>query len=81
MIGFIANLLVRPVNPKWHMSEAEVAAERAKLSHSTSAVAGSGSFGIGKGGLDLKGVGLWLLVGLPLAWGVWNTFVKALTLF
>ena len=81
VIGFIANLLVRPVNPKWHMSEAEVAAERAKLSHSTSAVAGSGSFGIGKGGLDLKGVGLWLLVGLPLAWGVWNTFVKALTLF
>ncbi len=31
VVGFLANLLVRPVNPKWHMSEAEVAAENAKL--------------------------------------------------
>ena len=31
VVGFIANLLVRPVNHKWHMSEAEVAAEHAKL--------------------------------------------------
>lgn len=81
VVGFIANLLVRPVNPKWHMSDAEVTAERAKLSSNSVASVATGSFGIGKGGLDLKGVGLWLLVGLPLAWGVWNTFVKALTLF
>ena len=81
VIGLITNLLVRPVNPKWHMSDTEVTAERAKLSHAAGMSAETGSFGIGRGGLDLKGVGLWLLVGLPLAWGVWNTVVKALTLF
>ena len=80
VVGFIANLLVRPVDPKWHMSEAEVAAEQAKLAHKTAA-AQSGSFGIGKGGLDAKAAVFWMLVGVPLAWGIWNTFVKALSLF
>jgi len=80
VVGFVANLLVRPVDPKWHMTDAEVAEERAKLTHKT-ASATSGSFGIGKGGLDGKAAAFWLLVGIPLAWGIWNTFVKALTLF
>ncbi len=62
------------------MSEAEVAAEQAKLQEAT-ATAETGSFGIGKGGLDFKAALFWLLVGVPLAWGVWNTFEKALVLF
>jgi MFS family permease len=81
VVGFIANLLVRPVDPKWHMSDAEVAAEQAKLMHSSTTTVQSGSYGIGKGGLDAKAAVFWLFVGIPLAWGVWNTFVKALTLF
>ena len=80
VVGFIANLLVRPVNPKWHMSDAEVAEELAKL-HEKSTTVQTGSFGIGKGGLDLKAILFWTLVGVPLAWGVWNTFQKALVLF
>ncbi|MFA5951239.1 MAG: OFA family MFS transporter [Hyphomicrobium sp.] len=80
VVGFIANLLVRPVDPKWHMSEADVAAEQAKL-RAAGAVATSGSFGIGKGGLDLKAAAFWLLVGVPLAWGVMKTAEKALVLF
>lgn len=80
VVGFFANLLVRPVDPKWHMSEADVAAEQAKLMHKA-ATAQTGSFGIGKGGLDAKAVAFWLLVGVPLAWGIWNTFVKTLSLF
>ncbi len=39
------------------------------------------SSGIGMGGLDFKAVLFWLLVGIPLAWGVWNTVEKALVLF
>ena len=35
VVGFVANLLVRPVNPKWHMSEADVAAEHAKHDSAT----------------------------------------------
>jgi len=77
--GFVANLLVRPVDRKWHMSDAEVAAEQAKLKSANAAA--SGSFGIGKGGLDVKAALFWLLVGVPLAWGVWQTLVKALVLF
>ena len=79
-VGFVANLLVGPVNSKWHMSEAEMAAERAKLHEKTSGVT-SGSFGIGKGGLDFKAVPFWLLVGIPLAWGVSKTVQKAIVLF
>ena len=78
--GFVANLLVRPVNAKWNMTDAEIAEERAKL-HEKSATATSGSFGIGKGGLDAKAVPFWLLVGIPLAWGVWKTAQKAVALF
>ncbi|WP_295557957.1 OFA family MFS transporter [uncultured Hyphomicrobium sp.] len=80
IIGFIANLLVRPVDPKWHMTEEEVAAEQAKLKTSAGAVT-TGSFGIGKGGLDLPAILFWSLVGVPLAWGVWQTIEKALVFF
>ena len=62
------------------MSEADVAAEQAK--HTSSAgPQKTGSFGIGMGGLDLKAVLFWLLVGIPLAWGIWNTVERALVLF
>jgi MFS family permease len=80
-VGFVANMLVRPVDPKWHMSDAEVAEEQAKLMHTSTTTVQSGSYGIGKGGFDAKAAAFWLLVGVPLAWGIWNTFVKALTLF
>ena len=80
VVGFIANLLVRPVNPKWHMTEAEIAGERAKL-HEKSSKDASGSFGIGKGGIDAKALPFWLLVLIPLAWGIWTTVQKTVTLF
>src|SRR6201996_5429950 len=77
--GLICNYLVKPVDPKWHMSDAEVA----KLQAATaSAGAGpSGSYGIGKGGLDLKAALFWAFVGIPLAWGVWITLQSAAKIF
>ena len=36
---------------------------------------------IGMGGRTLKAVLFWLLVGIPLAWGLWNTVEKAVVLF
>jgi MFS family permease len=82
VVGFIANLLVRPVNPKWHMSEADVAAELTKLKASSSAAAATTSDGgIGMGGVDFKSTLFWLFVGIPLAWGIWNTVETALVLF
>ncbi len=32
-------------------------------------------------GLALRLVGAWALVGIPLAWGVWQVFQKSLDLF
>jgi hypothetical protein len=34
-----------------------------------------------RGSLVLKLVGAWSLVGIPLAWGVWQVFQKSLDLF
>lgn len=78
--GFIANLLVRPVAHKWHMKEEEIRAEQAKFRFADAAHE-TGSFGIGKGGLDVRAAIFWAFVGLPLAWGVWNTVEKAAILF
>jgi hypothetical protein len=74
VIGLICNLLVKPVNPKWYMSEDEVNKLQA-------AAVSSGSFGIGKGGLDAKAALFWAFVGIPLAWGVWITLKSVATLF
>ena len=79
-VGFVANLLVRPVDHKWHMSESDVAAEQAKLKAAGATVM-SGSFGIGKGGLDAKAALFWFFVGIPLGWGIWKTVQKAVVLF
>lgn len=80
VVGFVANLLVRPVAHKWHMTEAELAEVRAQF-HEKTVVKETGSFGIGKGGLDAKALPFWLLVGIPLAWGVWVTVQKSVALF
>jgi len=78
--GLICNFLIKPVNPKWHMSEAEVAKLQA-ASAKTAAGVQYGSFGIGKGGLDFKAALFWLFVGIPLAWGVWKTLESAAKIF
>jgi hypothetical protein len=80
VVGFLANLLVRPVDHKWHMSEADVTAYLAKLHEATGPIQ-KGSYGIGMGGFTFKALLFWLLVGIPLAWGIWITFEKALVLF
>ncbi len=77
VVGFLANLLVRPVAAKWHMA----AETPAPAAGGAPAVATSGSFGIGKGGFSVGTMLAWLIVGLPLAWGVWITLDKSLVLF
>ena len=78
--GLICNFLVKPVNPKWHMSEEEVARLQAASAKSASAIQ-HGSFGIGRGGLDVKAVLFWLFVGVPLGWGVYKTFESVAKIF
>jgi MFS family permease len=78
--GLICNFLIKPVNPKWHMSEADVARLQAASAKSEAAIQ-HGSFGIGKGGLDVRAVLFWLFVGIPLGWGVWKTLESAAKIF
>jgi len=40
-----------------------------------------GSFGIGKGGLDVRAALFWAFVGIPLGWGVWVTLQSAAAIF
>jgi len=80
IVGLICNYLIKPVDPKWHMSEAEVAKLQA-VTASSSAASPSGSYGIGFGGLDAKTALFWAFVGIPLAWGVWITLQSAAKIF
>ena len=73
--GLICNYLIKPVDPKWHMSEAEVA--KLQASTAASGIIKPGSYGIGFGGLDAKAALFWLFVGIPLAWGVYKTLESA----
>jgi MFS family permease len=77
--GLICNYLVKPVDPKWYMSEAEVA--KLQAASAGAATAQTGSFGIGKGGLDARAAAFWLFVGIPLAWGVYKTLESAVKIF
>jgi len=80
VIGLICNFLIKPVDKKWYMSADEVAKLQAASAKSAAAVK-QGSFGIGKGGLDLKAVLFWAVVGIPLAWGVMKTLESAIKIF
>ncbi len=79
VVGLICNLLIRPLNPKYFMTEAELAAEK-QLAH---------DHGIATAMIDGASVGrtaspswllalAWLAVGLPLAWGVYRTVLSVL---
>jgi len=80
--GFLCNLLVRPVAQKWFMTDAELEAER-KLAHDATAknALGDASAVTGQGGSYGLVTAAWLLVGIPLAYGIWNTVNKAWVLF
>ncbi len=66
--GFAANLAVRPVAARYHLPHPPEDAGGRRLAPVQSAETSSSHWPV---------VGAWLLVGVPLGWGVWNTLVKA----
>jgi hypothetical protein len=78
--GFVCNYLIKPLADKWFMKPEEVAALQATTA-SAAAATPSGSFGIGKGGLDAQAALFWAFVGIPLAWGAWITLSSAIVIF
>ena len=80
VLGFLCNLMVRPVADKHFMTEAELAVERA-YGHDSNV----GSAQILEWSADPKtkplAIVAWLAVGIPLAWGIWITLQKTAALF
>jgi MFS family permease len=84
VLGFIANLLVKPVAEKFYMTDAELAAER-QLAHEKTVVA-NGTSSVASADLPSATkpvlVALaWALVLMPIIYGVWSTVQKAWGLF
>lgn len=79
VVGFIANMLVKPVAEKYFMSDAELA-EVQKIGHEQSlqsaAIVTEGS---AQHGLLVKLA--WLAVLIPIGYGVWSTLQKTWALF
>jgi MFS family permease len=73
VIGLICNLLVKPLDAKWFMTDAELAVEK-KLAHERAAAS---EVTRSSGGADSVSPALvafaWAAVGIPLAWGVYRT--------
>ena len=79
VVGFVCNLLVRPVDERHVTAEYGAASGRGlrgepKCQANQTAIKASA-------GVALKLVGAWTLVGIPLAWGVWQVIQKSLDLF
>jgi MFS family permease len=78
-VGFVCNLLIRPVAEKNCMTPEQIVALDAATSASAApALTATGSAAPSPGWLV---VAAWLGVGIPLAWGVWVTLQKAVILF
>ena len=77
LAGLICNFLIKPVDHKWNMSPEEVARLQAASARSEAAIQ-HGSFGIDRGGVDVKAALFWAFVGVPLGWGVWKTLESAM---
>jgi len=78
LLGFLCNLAIRPVNPKYHMSEAQL--RETEPPKAVIALAGGTPVAVAGGQGALVAIS-WVAVGVPLLWGVWMTLQKALVLF
>jgi hypothetical protein len=83
VVGLICNLLVKPLNPKWFMSDAELEEEK-RLAHEKALTAEAGMTAARTGDEVTPVAKVWLawaVVGIPLAWGVYRTLIAAAKFF
>ncbi len=84
VVGFIANLLVKPVAEKFYMTDAELEAER-QLAHEKSTTANnsnsSGNGTVQSVSNPILVMIAWALVLIPISYGIWSTIQKAWGLF
>ena len=83
LVGFICNLLVRPVAGRYFMSAEQLAYER-KLAHERAEASAMGKSAPGQAAMTSPSLTVllaWAAVGIPLAIGIWITLQKAATFF
>jgi MFS family permease len=81
-IGFVCNLLVRPVNEKHFMKDEDVMKAQARSAYETGSAPGSAPGPSSAPPANAIKLWLaWLAVGIPLAWGIYMTLDKAIVLF
>jgi len=78
-VGFICNWLIKPVDPKYHMTPEQLA-ETAPAGPAPSAAADAGA-SAPAGGAGVLVPLAWAAVWIPILWGVWVTLEKAVILF
>ena len=81
LVGLLCNLLVRPVAEKHYMTEQQLEDER-RISHEKAAAMpkqGTADSAIERH--PLLSTAAWVLVGIPISYGVWSTLQKAWILF
>lgn len=79
VVGLIANLLVKPVSSKFHMSDADIKKlmeERKVETHSTNSNIGHGTLM-----QDWRAILGWIAVGVPLLWGASRAILSAVKIF
>ena len=77
LVGLICNLMVKPVDPRFHMKAEPGGAPRPQVAVEASAQAGSYAPATNPVVVALA----WALVGVPLLWGVYETLLNAMKLF
>ena len=79
--GFVCNLMIQPVNKKHYMTRAQIA--ELDAGNNTTSAGSGGAFGAGAATATPMAlvVSAWIAVGIPLAWGVYVTAMKAIALF
>lgn len=80
-IGFVANVLVRPVADKYFMSDSELAAERAIGVSSSQATTANHRASADAPTPALLVKLAWIAVLIPISYGIWMTVQKAWSLF
>src|SRR4051812_14779928 len=82
VLGFICNLLIKPVDPKNYMTPEEIAADdAAQKARNGSQPVASSSGGAGEAQPSWLIPAAWAVVWIPLGWGIWMTLQKAVLLF
>lgn len=81
VIGFIANLLVKPVAEKYFMTDAELAEERRVAHDRAAATAVDGVAAAGNATRPAIVFLAWAAVGIPMAWGIYMTLINVSKFF